>query len=294
MKATVAVLCGVVVLLIVGIAAVALRRARPVEAPPATLADVPGMKTTSLMRGPNGPVVHFKATSSNVCWMADYDMIQLELGASENAKLYVSVESLTPNDVTSFQPIVSQISLDALLQGSEVALSLPGVGEQAHLGFFFCKDSNNEGHCNGKDVVSYDQLHETYFENPLRPKRATPGYRASDKIYYFAYIYIHGDALEVLDSQMAAPGYDRLRSYLLSNGGDANAAESVVNRVHFLNDVLKSASVELHDTHITLDLPHHDTEKCKEFTEQIREQQRKRGIIPPKPPATPAPAEELE
>lgn len=233
----------------------------PVQQP--NIESEPELKvvTKQLPGNDQGVMFHLTLTSDSRCMIGDVDVIRQELGHSPDSKLIVSIESLFPQTDPS-PPVTREIALDRILTGARLSLFVPRSADVRHLGFFICKDSTGEGRCANKEIVDLNSVFQTYFPVGTIAKPLT-NYKASDKVYFFQYLMLDGDTLHSFDTETTVRRPALLERFLVGKLDSAVAARSVVERVSFLNKVIRSIPLTISGSYILLDLPHIDPAACR-------------------------------
>lgn len=191
------------------------------------------------------------------CMFGDLDAIGLDLLHSANHKLLLTLEPVLESD-RSIEPIVRDITKAPFAQGYTTEFSLPRSEIPRPLGLFICKDSDEAGHCNGKEIADISAVISTYDVRNTPPR----DYQPSDKAYFFQFLLVQGSTLYFYPGPIVERGYQELEGGLVETPETARDAAATVKRARSYLETVASEPLEAVNGSVVIALPRNDFRKC--------------------------------
>lgn len=186
------------------------------------------------------------------CSFGDMEAIAYEMKNSSTGRLLVSLE---PVDATEdrFKPIVMKTSVRSLLEEPTFQFSFAPPKTPIQLGLFICKDDDTAGRCNMKAYEDINNILSRYGRSNRMSK-------ASDKIYFFQFLFLESPAVLTALSENRAleSGLMNLAAYLGTTAPDS--ASRLLGQQRFLKvsaiqRKLQSVALKTEGSRVRLTLP---------------------------------------
>lgn len=221
--------------------------------------------TTSVPLQESAVSLRIGSSAKNGCAWGDLDAIEFEMKASSKPSLLVTLEPLMGEGAVQ----TKEIGGFDLRKGFVTKFNVPKG--PAHYGLFVCKDSAGKQRCGGKTVTGMHNILNQYLAVG-KPESETKGKQQenakvpgdvkdpSDKIYYFAYIFVNGGKATVIKSDAVDADYAVLAAELAKSG--VTEAQKVIDVVKRQNDTLRSVQPESDGQMLSINLPRIDKSQC--------------------------------
>ena len=197
-------------------------------------------------------------TSARRCAHGDFDIIRTEMRYSPpGTKLLISIEPLGRN--STYKAVSETITPEEIESGKTVTFNVPTTQEAEHLGLYICKDSHGGSRCSSKQVIDLGPLMSTYTKLKDGESPPTP----SDKVYFFQYLLLEKNAVTWFKNEVPRKNYTALGEYLGSRGSNMAVALDIAERVEHLNNTVRSATAEVRNGQLLINLPQNDFGLCR-------------------------------
>lgn len=103
----------------------------------------------------------------------------------------------------------------------------------------------------------------TVFGRHIGKKSKTNKTRPSDKIYFFQYMQMRGNALTIFDNSLEDEHYPQLATYLAERSNNGLQGQEVANTVRELNRQIRSMPIKISRNKLLLNLPYLEKGECK-------------------------------
>ena len=197
------------------------------------------------------------------CDIGDIDAIKLDLDHAKPPMLALSLEAPGGAPLTG-QPPGRRFSRDELLSGFDHAFDVSRMVRPVHVGLYVCLDSADTARCADKPAPEINSIFRTYIN-----EKPGPGYKAPDKIYYFAWTFLDRKESMTLDGPVKPAATYRQVARLVSPRLPASAVsttEEALKSMQTLNRDLSSLMPEAPEksgADMVVVLPFYDKSACK-------------------------------
>lgn len=218
------------------------------------------LKRMPLRREKGTALLDFTISIPRRCPIGDADAIKLDLDASPEKRILISVEPLDPAD-TSFKPQVEVVGPELLQTGRSVLFKVPLRERSIAMGVFVCKDSQKKGRCLGKPFEDLNAIFSEYSKAGGVLKNPPP-----DRTYFFQFLSIQkGESLVAFAPNIVKD--DALRSVTKYLDATGTAGNGTVHRqqgelIKDLTLATRSLPVAFGSS-LRVDLPLHDLNRCR-------------------------------
>lgn len=198
--------------------------------------------------------VQVRIKSTGRCMMGDLDLIVQDWAQDRSAPFIVTLEPLSgelPSGEAAYSYPLDPMALEASVTA---ALRTPKLNNAEHYGIFICRDAAKKGSCRDKIATDISPLIEQY-------RWSTPP-TVQDRIYYFQYVLAERDTFTVTSAELKPDDYKSMNAYLGNRIGNSAVAASGSATAERLNNIIRSATAELEDDFIVIDLPRFTGKDC--------------------------------
>ncbi len=217
--------------------------------------------STPLSTSEAGAGIKLRVTAvPNGCTWGDFDAVRSDLLGSESPSLLLSLEPLSGGTAQSKNQSRDLTKFDltkGFITNFNVAAASPG-----HYALYLCKDSAKKGQCGDKPLVPPQEVLSFHMSEIDRTTGKTVKEAASgeptDKVYYFAYLFVDKGSVYVLKSPMDSADFVAAGKFLGSRG----VAASVIKTVEQKHRPMNSIQPKVVDGTLTVSLPQVDQASC--------------------------------